>query len=78
VRDGRVTLQVRDTGPGPDVAPDASTRGEGFGLRSVRDRLQGHFGADASLDLRREGDTTVAHVELPLLEDFSPVAGVVT
>jgi hypothetical protein len=77
VRDRRVTLHVRDTGPGPGAGRDAAARGEGFGLRSVRDRLEGHFGTDASLDLRREGDTTVAEVELPLIEDFSAVTGVV-
>ena len=42
--------------------------GESFGLRSVRDRLRGHFGGDASLDLVREQQATVARIRLPLVE----------
>jgi Histidine kinase len=83
---GRLVLEVRDTGPKPDFAkattgkPDANDdlaprAGESFGLRSVRDRLQGHFGDNASLELRRENDTTVARIELPLIEDLLPAAG---
>jgi signal transduction histidine kinase len=72
--DRRVTLEVRDTGPGP-ASTDAVTPGEHFGLRSVRDRLLGHFGADASLELRRVGDITIARIEMPLIEELSP-AGV--
>jgi sensor histidine kinase YesM len=67
---------VRDTGPGPDAEP--ATRpptGESFGLRNVQDRLQGHFGTQAALALSREGEWTVARIEMPLIEDLSP-AGV--
>jgi signal transduction histidine kinase len=75
---GRVTLEVRDTGPGPNAAAAASSApGESFGLRSVRDRLQGHFGANATLHLTREGDTTVARIDMPLIEDLSPAAGAI-
>ncbi len=75
--DGCLTLEVRDTGPGPDTAGRHPTPGgESFGLRSVRDRLQGHFGAQASLDLLRERDTTVARIRLPLIEQQpSPMVG---
>jgi signal transduction histidine kinase len=77
-RNGRLVLEVRDTGPGPDAAGAGARRsGESFGLRSVRDRLQGHFGANASLEIRREHQTTVAELELPLIEDLSPAAGAV-
>jgi hypothetical protein len=73
---GRVTIEVRDTGPGPETTRERGSRaGESFGLRSVRDRLRGHFGDDASLDLRRDGDTTIARLELPLIEELSPVGG---
>ncbi len=65
---GRVILEVRDTGPGIGSAGGAESTGECFGLRSVRDRLHGHFGNDASLDLQREGDVTVARIEFPLVE----------
>jgi signal transduction histidine kinase len=64
----RVTLEVRDTGPGIGPSGGAEPTGEGFGLRSVRDRLRGHFGDDARLDLRRDGDVTVARLELPFVE----------
>jgi signal transduction histidine kinase len=65
---GRVVLEVRDTGPGIGSAGGTESAGESFGLRSVRDRLRGHFGDDASLDLRREGEVTVARIDLPLVE----------
>jgi signal transduction histidine kinase len=76
VSPGRLTIEVRDTGPGPDEARDPVARsGESFGLRSVHDRLRGHFGDDASLQLRREGPLTIARLELPLIEELSPIAG---
>jgi signal transduction histidine kinase len=68
VADGRVTLEVRDSGPGIRAAGSTTSTGESFGLRSVRDRLHGHFGENAELDLRREGESTVARIELPLVE----------
>jgi signal transduction histidine kinase len=76
----RVTLEVTDTGPGLSTGAAgevASAPGESFGLRSVRDRLQGHFGTNASLTLTRTGDVTVARIELPLIEELSPAAGAV-
>jgi signal transduction histidine kinase len=72
----RVTLEVRDTGPGLDVSPHhPSADGESFGLRSVRERLDGYFGADAALELVRERETTVARIRLPFVEQTSPVVG---
>jgi signal transduction histidine kinase len=73
---GRVTLEVRDTGPGLDNdARTGAGSGESFGLRSVRERLHGHFGERASLDLRREQGATIARIELPLVDDHSIAAG---
>ena len=66
--DGRVTLEVRDTGPGIGPLEGAESTGESFGLRSVRDRLRGHFGDSASLDLTRDGEVTVARIVLPRVE----------
>ncbi len=67
---GRLVLEVRDTGPGPDVTDDRPRRvdGESFGLRSVRDRLQGHFGDRAGLTLERDTGrgVTVACIDMPL------------
>jgi signal transduction histidine kinase len=74
--DGRVVLEVRDTGPGPESLPSSRT-GERFGLRSVRDRLRGHFGMNASVELHRQDHTTVARIDIPLIEDLSPTTGVV-
>jgi signal transduction histidine kinase len=71
--DGRLTLEVRDTGPGLASAA-SNAAGESFGLRSVRDRLRGHFGDRASLALLREEDMTVARMAMPLVEDLSLAA----
>ena len=73
---GRVILEVRDTGPGPATAAvNVATAGESFGLRSVRDRLRGHFGGNATLDLRRDDSVTVARIDMPAIEDLSLAAG---
>jgi sensor histidine kinase YesM len=70
---GRLTIEVRDNGPGPETSPDAAARarraGEQFGLRSVRDRLRGHFGEAATFELRRDdaAGRTVAHIEMPVV-----------
>jgi sensor histidine kinase YesM len=72
---GRVALEVRDTGPGFSSAPSASPSGESFGLRSVRDRLHGHFGVNATLELRRDHEVTIARIDMPLIEDLSLAAG---
>jgi hypothetical protein len=69
---GRLVLEVRDNGPGPYAAGDQPRRldGESFGLRSVRDRLQGHFGDSARLTLERDTTVgvTVACIDMPLSE----------
>ncbi|MGQ0734467.1 MAG: sensor histidine kinase [Acidobacteriota bacterium] len=71
--DRRVTLEVRDTGPGPDQSPRRTgSSGESFGLRSVRERLQALFGQQAALVLEREEGATVARMEMPLVEAGVP------
>ena len=65
-----VTLEVRNTGPGPSTPSTRSRQapeGEGFGLRSVRERLQGHFNGRASFGLTRDEDSgiTVARISMP-------------
>ena len=70
---GRLTIAVADNGPGLDRDPAASDfarrSGEQFGLRSVRDRLRGHFGDDATFTLTRDEarGLTVAVIDLPIV-----------
>lgn len=76
-----ITVEVRDNGPGllaasaaasrPDArgsAPGRRREGEGFGLRSVRERLAGHFGDRASLMLTRDdaAGVTIARITMPI------------
>jgi two-component system LytT family sensor kinase len=72
VLDGRLALEVRDTGPGldPEASRTRRPEGESFGLRSVRDRLSGHFGDRAALTLERDAEAgvTIARIEMPLAE----------
>ena len=41
-------------------------RGEGFGLRYVRERLAHFYGADASVHLETTGAGTVVTLDMPL------------
>jgi signal transduction histidine kinase len=65
----RVTVEVRDSGPGADAPSVQPREGEGFGLRSVRERLRGHFGDRASLSLSRDeaAGMTVARIVMPVV-----------
>jgi LytS/YehU family sensor histidine kinase len=66
-----VILSVCDNGPGfletGRGAPNEPA--SGFGLMNIRRRLEGHFGADASISINRERDPdrTVVAITLPLL-----------
>jgi signal transduction histidine kinase len=64
-----IVVEVRDNGPGPGAAPTLPREGTGFGLRSVRERLAGHFGARAQLSLTRDaaGTTTIARIVMPIV-----------
>jgi sensor histidine kinase YesM len=72
----RLVVDVRNTGPSTRDSGAASAAvprsgpapdGEGFGLRSVRERLKGHFGNRASFELFRDdaAGMTVARIEMP-------------
>ena len=77
----RLTVTVADNGPGPEVAAGAAyvrRQGEQFGLRSVRDRLRGHFGDEAAFALERDDrrGVTIARVEMPVVaEEAAPAVG---
>jgi Histidine kinase/GHKL domain len=69
-----VILEVRNTGPSTRDSEHAIARsghaaadGEGFGLHSVRERLKGHFGDNASFKLLRDegAGVTVARIAMP-------------
>ncbi len=64
-----MTVEVRDTGPGANAPNVQAREGEGFGLRSVRERLRGHFGDRASLSLTRDdaAGVTVARIVMPVV-----------
>jgi two-component system LytT family sensor kinase len=64
-----IVVEVRDNGPGPGTTPTLAREGTGFGLRSVRERLAGHFGARAELSLTRDAATatTVARIVMPIV-----------
>lgn len=81
VDDARLSVTVTDNGPGPQHSADAFARarreGEQFGLRSVRERLRGHFGEAAVFTLIRDDvrGVTVARVELPIVSPEPRAAG---
>jgi len=66
VSGGRMRLQVSDPGAGSIVTNGNGERGEGFGLRYVRERLAHFYGADASLRLETSGAGTVVTLDMPL------------
>ncbi len=65
----QVTVEVRDNGPGPGATHALPRDGEGFGLRSVRERLAGHFGSRARLELVRDeaAGVTIARITMPMV-----------
>jgi two-component system LytT family sensor kinase len=67
---GRVTVEVRNTGPKAEGRTAAPREGEGFGLHNVRERLKGHFGDQASFALTRDDATgvTIARISMPLVK----------
>jgi len=69
-------IEVRDNGPGfsPAALRALESRGGGYGLRNVRERLQGHFGDAAMLRIERDEarGMTVASVAMPLAAVAQP------
>jgi signal transduction histidine kinase len=77
VLESRLRIQVRDNGPGFEAAAmrAVQTRGNGYGLRNIRERLRGHFGDAASLNVERDTrlGMTVVSVEMPQAAVPQPV-----
>ncbi len=74
----QLVIEILDNGPGFErtgqVRETSSGRSSGgYGLRNVRERLEGYFEDDASLDLAREGEMTVVRIQMPT----GPIAGAV-
>jgi signal transduction histidine kinase len=66
---GRVLMSVSDNGPGfreGDVPAPVRARG-GYGLVNIRQRLEGYFGAAATLSVDCSPGRTTVSVALPLL-----------
>ena len=61
-RDGRLSVTVRDDGPGGSVDPGQSHQ---FGLRSLRDRLRAAYGTRADLEVHKGPDGFEARFEVP-------------
>ena len=66
----RLEIRVADNGPGfPAEEPEHpdSPGASGFGLKNIRDRLRGHFGEHARLEIARDasGQKTVVSLSLP-------------
>jgi len=72
LQEGSVVIRVADNGPGfrPGAESEPAKPGDssGFGLKNIRDRLHGHFGAPASLEVRRDPESkmTVVSLRVPL------------
>jgi signal transduction histidine kinase len=61
-QDGRLSVTVRDDGPGVGIDMGQSHQ---FGLRSLRERLQGAYGHSAELELRTGPDGFEASFAVP-------------
>jgi LytS/YehU family sensor histidine kinase len=76
---GQLVLSVADNGPGFSLdSPDpfdsrerglaqGKRTGGGYGLVNIRQRLEGYFGSEAALSVKRSDGVTTVSVTLPLL-----------
>jgi signal transduction histidine kinase len=68
VSESRIRIEVRDNGPGFESAAFFEQSETGYGLRNIRERLQGYFGDDGRLCIGRDDalGMTLVSVEMPL------------
>ncbi len=66
IEEGRLAVQVSDTGPG--FGPEHKNGGAGVGLENVRHRLRLCFGPEAILEMGRSGAETIVGFHAPLTE----------
>jgi LytS/YehU family sensor histidine kinase len=67
VEGGRLVLEVQDDGRGLNApARPGVRRGSGMAVDNIRQRLAGHYGDEASLELRALPKGTLARITLPL------------
>ena len=71
-RNGRLSLDVCDDGPGPSGAKTPDGSRAGVGLENTRRRLAHLYGDDSRLELSRDGDWTRLAVELPFRVRANP------
>jgi len=67
-----LVIEVADNGTGPSAGGvGVRSKGEGFGLKSIRERFMGYYGDRAELTLERDPlrKLTVARISLPLSPD---------
>jgi LytS/YehU family sensor histidine kinase len=65
-------LEVSDTGVGGDADLMMDAEADGFGLLSVKRRLERHFGATASIDVTaRRGEGTIVRLRIPFAHGVS-------
>jgi sensor histidine kinase YesM len=61
---GRLTIEVRDDGPGPSAV---TSMGSGIGLANTRERLRHLYDDDHHFDMRlRDSTGTIVTLDIPL------------
>ena len=65
LEDGRISVEVFDSGPGFPPNFSLQARGESHGLRNVAERLRGYYGDSARLSWESVGNRTRVVLTFP-------------